>query len=111
MVIPVAALAFAAKDWLLPALIAALVSVALVGLSYRRSPASRKMRLWGAGLKLLGIIALLLCLIEPLWTGERAKPGANLFAIIADNSQSMSLPGASPSTTRGEQIRGYLSQE
>lgn len=111
MVIPVAALAFAAKEWLWPVLAAGVVSLVLVGWSYRRSPAARKLRLWGAGLKLLGIAALLLCFLEPVWTGERAKPGANLFAVIADNSQSMTLHGDGEPQSRGEQIRGYLTGE
>ncbi len=111
MVIPVAALAFAAKEWFWPALAAGLVSAALVWWSYRRSPLPRLYRIWGAGLKVLGITALLLCLLEPVWTGERAKPGANLFAVIADNSQSMALRGEADGRSRGEQIRAYLTGE
>ena len=50
--------------------------------SYRAAPA-------GAGrwvclfLKMLGLVALTFCLLEPLWSGQRARPGANLFAILA----------------------------
>ena len=34
---------------------------------------------------------LCLCLLEPLFSGTRARPGANQFVVLADNSQSMTL--------------------
>ena len=47
--------------------------------TYRRATAIRPGNKAAFLLKLLGIIILMLCLIEPLWSGKRAKPGANLF--------------------------------
>src|ERR1043166_6572527 len=60
------------------------------------------------GLKLLGFTALALCLLEPLWSGQRARPGANLFAIVADNSQGLQIKDRDQSQTRGEALRGLL---
>ena len=42
-----------------------------------------------SALKAAALAALALCLLEPLWFGEHVRPGANLFAVMADNSQSL----------------------
>jgi uncharacterized membrane protein len=59
-------------------------------------------------LKLAGLTALAICLLEPLWSGQRAKPGANLFAVIADNSQGLQIHDNGVSRTRGEILRELL---
>ena len=63
-----------------------------------------------AGLKLLGLAALAFCLLEPLWSGQRAQPGANLFAIVADNSQSLAVKDRGASQSRGEGLRNLLDE-
>jgi uncharacterized membrane protein len=59
-------------------------------------------------LKLAGLTGLAICLLEPLWSGQRAKPGANLFAVIADNSQGLQIHDNGVSRTRGEILRELL---
>ncbi len=60
---------------------------------------------WLAGLlKLLAIALLAVCLLQPMRSGTRPKPQANLFAIVVDNSESMSLRTAPRSPTRGERV-------
>ena len=54
--------------------------------SYRRAPGIGTAQRIAFCLKLLGVLILVLCLTEPLWSGRRAKSGANLFVVIADNS-------------------------
>lgn len=103
-----ASLFFAGSDWLWPALGAAGAAIVLVGWSYARTEASDRFRALCAGLKLTGVAALLACLLEPMWSGTRAKPGANLFAIIADNSQSMALRGPGEAQTRAETLKPLL---
>ena len=98
----------AGREWLWLAAGVAAVALLLVGWSYFRTPASRGLRLGCAALKLLGIAALLACLLEPMWSSHRAKPGANLLALIADNSASMALRGGSTEETRGAELRGLL---
>jgi hypothetical protein len=44
-------------------------------------------------------------LLEPLWLARRAKPGANLFVVLADNSQSLEVHGASDPHRRSEALR------
>jgi uncharacterized membrane protein len=61
-----------------------------------------------AGLKALGLAALACCLLGPLWSGQRARPGANLFAVVADNSQSLQVKDRGASRSRGEFLRDLL---
>ena len=104
-------LQFAGHEWMSLALTALGVALILVGMSYRRTPASRGLRLACATLKLLGVAALLLCLLEPMWTGERVRPGANLLGVIADNSLSMKLRGRGEKETRAESLTRVVTGE
>jgi uncharacterized membrane protein len=108
---PAASLYFAGKDWLWPAVGTFAVALAFVGWSYVRAPASPGLRLICAALKLIGIAALLACLLEPTWSEQHAKPGANLFAVVADNSLSMQLRGRGETRTRGEDLQAALTGE
>lgn len=62
----------------------------------------------GCVLKLAGLVLLGFCAMEPQWTGQRARPGANVFAVLADNSQSMALTDAGAGESRGAHLRGML---
>jgi hypothetical protein len=105
------ALFLAGRDWLLPALAAGALALILVAVSYVRTAAPPGLRIACASLKLLGLAALLACLLEPMWTGERAKPGANVFAIVADNSQSMTLHNPGEAESRADALRRSLTGE
>jgi uncharacterized membrane protein len=59
-------------------------------------------------LKLAGVTALAACLLEPLWVSQRARPGANVFAIVADNSQSLQIKDDGAGKSRGELMREQL---
>ena len=62
-------------------------------------------------LKALGFAALALCLLEPLWSGQRARPGANLFSIVADNSQSLQVKDHGTRRSRGETLVELLNPQ
>ena len=64
-----------------------------------------------AGLKAAGIALLALCVLEPLWLGQRAKPGANLIALAADNSQGLRIRDRGEERTRGEKLIALLDPE
>jgi len=49
-----------------------------------------------------------LCLLEPLLSKQRAKPGANYFVVLADNSQGMQIHDRGQPQSRGEQIKKVL---
>jgi uncharacterized membrane protein len=102
-----ASLTISGTNWLPPLAGGLLVLLAVLVWSYRAAPAGW-MRWACLTLKLLGMTALAFCLLEPLWTGQRAKPGANLFAVVADNSQGMLIHDAGDLRSRAEGLRELL---
>lgn len=92
--------------WLLAALFL-LASAAILYWGYRTVPPGPWRRLC-LGLKSLGLVALAFCLLEPLWISQRAVPGANSFALVADNSQGLQIRDPGDALTRGEQLQRML---
>lgn len=103
-----AALTFSGWNWLWPAAVFFAVSALVLIWSYRTSQGPAVIRWLCLALKTLGIAALALCLLEPLWTTQRAKPGSNLFAIVADNSQGLQIKDRGENRSRGEELRALL---
>lgn len=101
-------LSWGSPGWLLP--LAGIVAVALVMLvrSYLRSSATPAVRLGAALLKASGLVALALCLVEPLVHGRRPRPGANLFVVLADNSESIKVRDQGEERSRGDLLREWL---
>ena len=106
-----AALYFAGSQWRWPVALAGIAALVFVGWSYYRTAAPPGLRLAGAALKLLGLFSLLACLLEPMWSGQRARPGANIVAVIADNSLSMTLHDRDAKESRGDALRRALTGE
>ena len=96
------------RDWLLPAAGLLGLSLLLLLWAYQRAPVSGGVRLLCVFLKLLGLTALAACLLEPLWSGQRARPGANFFLLVADNSQGMQIKDRGQSRSRGQVLQGLL---
>ncbi|HEV7403021.1 MAG TPA: hypothetical protein VGO11_08855 [Chthoniobacteraceae bacterium] len=105
---PLATLIFEGRRWLAPVAIAFAAGTAFVFWSYARAAVPLRLRAGCAALKLLGLAALLACFLEPAWTGDQAKPGANLFAIVADNSESLRIQGAGEPEPRAAELRRLL---
>ncbi|MBI2925605.1 MAG: hypothetical protein HYY24_07870 [Verrucomicrobia bacterium] len=103
-----ATLLISGREWLLPAL--GLVGATLLVLlwAYLRGAVSGGVRAACLVLKALGLLALAACLLEPLWSGQRAKPGANFFAVVADNSLGMQIKDRGATLSRGEVLRELL---
>ncbi|MCZ7638030.1 MAG: hypothetical protein M5U12_19510 [Verrucomicrobia bacterium] len=93
-----AALTFSGSGWFWPATLAAALALAALTWSYlSTSSVPGRLRGLAAALKALGVALLAFCLLEPLWSGQRVRPGANLFVVLADNSQgSRSKTAANP---------------
>jgi uncharacterized membrane protein len=107
-----AAVIISGKEWLIPAVAFFAVALVVLGWSYRHSsPVSGRLRFICLLLKLVGILALTLCLLEPLRSRERARPGANLFVILADNSQGMLIKDPNAERSRGQQLQRLLSTQ
>lgn len=101
----------AAPNWLLPAIAIAVIGVALMLWGYRNAILRPWEKVLFALIKLLGIVALAACLVEPLWTGQRAKPGANFFVVLADNSQGLQIKDANATLPRSQLMAGLLQPE
>lgn len=104
-------LTFTGQEWLWPAIAALAVALVLIAWGYARSGASHRFRAACASLKVLAVVALVLCLLEPTWSGQRIKPGANIFAVIADDSASLQLQGRSETQPRVDVLRGLIQGE
>jgi len=97
-----------ARDWLLPAAIFGGVALLLLVFGYGRGRLSGWKRVVAGVLKAIAIALLLLCLLEPMLTGKQPKEGANLFAIIADDSGGLGIRERPDAPTRGERLRDAL---
>jgi hypothetical protein len=103
-------LIFSGLNWLWFAAAGLAVALVLGVWSYRAAP--RGPVRWAClGLKLLGLLAIAICLLQPLWSGQRARPGANLFAIVADNSQRLQIKDRGETRSRGEFMRDLLDSQ
>jgi hypothetical protein len=102
-----AAISFSGRTWLLPACAFLAAGAAILFWSYRAAPGGA-VRWACLGLKSAALAALALCLLEPLWFGEHVRPGANLFAVMADNSQSLQIKDSGAAQTRGEGLLKLL---
>ena len=102
------------SPWFWPAGALLIAGLALMVWSYWRAGrlhiSNLRFGIWRVAflLKLLGIVVLALCLIEPLWSGRRAKSGANLFIVLADNSSGMNIRDRDASRSRGEILQDLL---
>ncbi|HEX4349115.1 MAG TPA: glutamine amidotransferase, partial [Verrucomicrobiae bacterium] len=103
-----ATIIFSGNHWLVPALATLVVLAGALVWAGRRSATERRVRIGCVLLKLAGIATLVVCLLEPLWVGQRARPGANFFALIADNSQSLMVKDTGETQSRGGLLRQSL---
>ena len=93
------------------AVLLGLVAVILAAWSYWRRGRAPAVRLAAGVLKAAGVLLLALCLVDPLVTGTRPRPGSNLFLVVADNSASLTLSDRGSRQTRGEVLRQRLAEK
>jgi uncharacterized membrane protein len=103
-------LSFGNAGWLEPVLLLLAAGVVAAVLSYRRLAPDRRLR-WALVLKLSSLTLLALALLEPSWSTPHARPGANFFLVLADNSRSLQLSDRGERQSRGERMRGLLTGE
>src|SRR5258707_4746259 len=107
----VAEIVLGARDLLTSAVPLTALAAAVVAWSYWRAGSTAWVRVWAAVLKTAGIVALAVCLVEPLRSGVRPRPGSNLFLVVADNSRSLAVHDPGNPQTRGEAMRRELSEK
>ena len=61
-------------------------------------------------MKALAVASLAFILLEPLLTSSRPRRGANAFAVLADNSQSLLIHDDNDPQSRGDWVRDRLRQ-
>ncbi|MBI1374031.1 MAG: hypothetical protein GC159_15020 [Phycisphaera sp.] len=106
-----AALLIAGLDWLWPALALLTIALGVLIWAYRRAPGAHRTRTIAFYVKLTAILILVLCLLDPLWTGTSPRKGANIFVVLADNSEGMRTLDAGADTPRGDAMRALLTDE
>lgn len=102
---------FSAPDWQ-PA-VTALLAIMLITLTwtYVRCAAAIWVRVVCAVLKAIGVLLLGICLLEPMQISEVPKPGANLFVLMADASQSLQVRDAGSDISREQLLRQKIVDE
>ena len=96
------------SPWVWLAVPVLIVTVIILVWSYRRSAEIGAVHKTAFCLRLMGVLVLVLCLMEPLWSGRRVKSGANLFVVIADNSSGMNVRDSGIARSRGETLQAAL---
>jgi len=99
------------REWIAPAIALGFVAGILIAVRYSSAMLESRARWLAAALKSVAIATLVLCLLEPLWSGQRARPGANLFAILADNSGSLKIRDPNSTDSRGAELKRRLNRE
>ena len=97
-----------ARDWWAIALILSGGVVALAAWSYLARARLTGISLLAMILKIVAIMALALCLLEPMRRTERPRPGANVMAVVVDNSRSMEIRPPGESRSRLQSLRPRL---
>ncbi|MHB0959004.1 MAG: glutamine amidotransferase [Pirellulaceae bacterium] len=97
-----------APHWVWPALGLGSVGLLAVLVAYARSAARTRIRVLAATLKVLALLGLVFCLIEPQLSDSRPKAGANLFVVLADDSQSLQVRDPGLNSSRAEEVRRRL---
>ncbi|HND51474.1 MAG TPA: glutamine amidotransferase [Pirellulaceae bacterium] len=97
-----------ARQWLGAAIALALIAAAALAWGYWQTRGGSRWRIVALVLKVAGVLALAACLVEPLVSGVRPRPGSNLMLVVADNSRSLQLGDGPSSGSRGENVRRQL---
>jgi uncharacterized membrane protein len=99
---------FGSPEWVVPAAVLFAAGVVATAWSYTRWRGRRWVAVASAALKLVGLAAVALCLVEPLLTGSRSQPGANVFVVLVDTSQSQAVREGDGGGTRADRVRAVL---
>ena len=84
--------------------------MALLWWGYGGNVAVAKVRAVAISLKFCGFALLVICLLEPLWRDRSPKPGANLLAVVVDESRSLQILESDLEGSRAQQLksRNYI---
>jgi uncharacterized membrane protein len=100
-----------ARAWLWPAIALATVALLALLIAYVRTSSPGWLRAACVLLKAAAVVLLAICLVEPMFTGTRPRPGDNLFLVVADNSRSLQLADRGAGRSRGTIMQAELSEK
>lgn len=104
-------LLWGSPDWAWPAIAIAFLLTLIVFWNYGWQRVKNHVSGLAFLLKLLAIALLALCLLDPLQSGTRPRPQANLFPLVVDSSQSMTMRSSADGATRADRLTDLLRQE
>ena len=99
---------FSGQEWLGALLAILALAIGMILWAYHKAPVGSGARKLCMGLKILGIILLILCLYEPMTTEERPKPKANFLALVTAASESLHLTDGVSARSRAEILKDTL---
>jgi uncharacterized membrane protein len=102
---------WAARNWIAPACLLGGTVFLLVVWAYRAIEAPRWLKVGCAACKALAVVLLAAILVEPMRSESNPVPGANLFVILADRSQSLQLTDPGESSSRAELLKARLDRD
>lgn len=83
----------------------------LLAVLYRRTQQPWTWNLAAGAMKGLGVGLIAACLLEPLWSGTRARPGENLVLLVTDVSASLQVEDGPDRAPRWKQLAAVLEDE
>ena len=98
-------------DWLIPVIVAAIALVIAAAWSYTNSVGQGIVRTSAMALKVVGIVLLLACLLQPMQRQTRPRPQANVMAVLLDDSESMNAKFQAGSPSRHEVMVQQVGEE
>ncbi|MEO8272030.1 MAG: hypothetical protein ABI557_20135, partial [Aureliella sp.] len=101
-------LIFGAYDWLWIAVVLATTVSLMAVWSYLGRKRLTASSLVAMLLKCVAVAALAFCLLEPQLRVERPRPGANMLAVVVDNSRSMQIRPSGVAHSRSDGLRPWL---
>jgi hypothetical protein len=97
------------SGWIVPGIIALAVIALALFLSYRGKPwIPLRIRWLAGGLKWLGFALLLFFLLRPEIVRTQNRPGTNHWAMLLDNSRSMTLQDQDDGKSRADRLKALL---
>lgn len=97
-----------AHDWIVPACAIGAGLLLLILWAYRSIQAPLIVKLACAAAKTLAVMILAALLVEPMRSETKPVPGANLFVVLTDRSQSLQVTDPGETETRAEQLKKRL---
>lgn len=92
------------RSWMVPAFVIAAIGLILALVVNRQRFAATGL---ATVLRVMGWILISACLVNPLWSSTRPREGANVFAVVVDDSRSQNVATGND-VTRADRLRQLL---